>query len=269
MRRRDMILATAGAAGVGLGIANHEAFAAMTQAPSPKTFVLVHGAWHGGWCWRLVEDRLRGAGHRVYCPTLTGMGEREHIGTPETGLHTHIEDVLAVLRFEELSDIILVGHSYGGPVCEGVYDKAADQIAKLIMLDAALQQPGNSMISKAPPEMIKQTEASLIEGYKVPVWPPESFAVLPEDGPVYDWLKRRLTTMPYGSLTQPLILENASPTGPDVLYIQCTGRPYAGNSDYSVNIARERGWTVQTIDTGHDAMVTAPETLAQMLLEAA
>ncbi|MEM9879442.1 MAG: alpha/beta fold hydrolase, partial [Pseudomonadota bacterium] len=127
------------------------------MATKKRTFVLVHGAWHGGWCWRLVADALRAQGHIVYTPTLTGMGEREHLGTAQTGLTTHIEDVLAVLKYEELSDVVLVGHSYGGPVCQGVYDAAADNISKLIMLDAVVRENGTSMTSTAPPELIEKT----------------------------------------------------------------------------------------------------------------
>ena len=244
--------------------AAEEPLAMQSKAP----FVLVHGAWHGGWCWRIVAAALRKAGHPVFTPTLTGMGSRLHLGRADTGLNTHIEDVANVLKFEELKGAVLVGHSYGGAVCLGVFDRVGSQISKLIMLDASVLDDGESMTSKSSPEMMAGAKASLIDGFKLPTWPPEAFGVLPEDGWVYDWVKRRLTSMPFGSLTTPLALKNGDVTDPNVLFINCNGRPFGDNSRPGLQKAKARGWTVQDLDTGHDAMVTAPDALANMLLAA-
>src|SRR5712691_2750251 len=105
-------------------------------------FVLVHGGWHGGWCWRRVTPYLRAAGYDVYTPTLTGLGERAHLATPATGLDTHIRDVLGVLAFEELSDVVLVGHSMAGMVVTGVAERASERLAHLVYLDADVPRDG-------------------------------------------------------------------------------------------------------------------------------
>ncbi|MEM7569082.1 MAG: alpha/beta hydrolase family protein [Pseudomonadota bacterium] len=241
----------------------------MAAPQSPHTFVLVHGAWHGGWCWRLVADILRSGGHRVITPTLTGMGERHHLGRPETDCNTHVMDVLQVLKFEDVENSVLVGHSYGGPVVEGVYDKARGQIAKIVMLDATVLYDGESMLFSASPEAIEGAKAALIDGFMMPSWPQEAFGVLKEDGWVYDWVKRRLTPMPFGALTAPLKLTNPPVQGPDVLYITCDGRPLMDGARMGLERAQERGWSIKSLKTGHDAMVTAPAALADMLLEAA
>lgn len=273
MKRRDLLI---GVAATGAVITAQDA-AAMgepkavpqdTKSP-PKTFVLVHGAWHGGWCWRHVADILRGAGHRVFTPTLTGMGARHHLATTDTGLDTHIQDIQNVLRYEELSDVIIVGHSYGGPVCQGVYSRAAGQISKVVMLDAVVLEEGAALMSVSPAAVVEGAKASLIDGALLPSWPPEAFGVLPEDGAAYDWVKRRLTSMPFASLSTPLDLVGGPKLPPETLYISCDGRPFGDDSKTGLKTAQARGWQTASIDTGHDAMVTAPEALADMLIDAA
>lgn len=272
MTTRRNTIAGMGAGLIGMATSRSFAMAEDTAMPvpkSPKTFVLVHGAWHGGWCWRLVADRLRADGHQVITPTLTGMGERHHLGRAETDFGTHVTDILQVLKYEEAQDVVLVGHSYGGPVCEGVYDRAGAAISKLIMLDATVLNDGESMLFAASAEDIAGAKAVLIDGFMLPSWPQEAFGVLKEDGWVYDWVKRRLTPMPFGALTAPLTLTNPPVQGADVLYISCDGRPLMDGAKAGLERAKARGWTLQSLNTGHDAMVTAPEELAKMLLEAA
>ena len=112
-----------------------------------RTYVLVHGAWHGGWCWRRVAPLLAAAGHRVLVPTLTGLGERAHLLTPETGLSTFARDVMAVIEAEEAEDVVLVGHSFGGVVVSMVADRMAERIARLVYLDATVLRSGESPFS--------------------------------------------------------------------------------------------------------------------------
>src|SRR5215831_8725724 len=109
-------------------------------ARSPKTFVLVHGAWHGGWCWTRVAERLRGAGHRVFTPTLTGLGDRAHLLSPQVGLDTFVQDIVATLEIEDLTDSILVGHSFAGATITGAADRVPERIAHLTYLAASLPQ---------------------------------------------------------------------------------------------------------------------------------
>jgi len=112
------------------------------------TFVLVHGAWHGGWCWKRVAALLRQAGHEVFAPTLTGLGERAHLMSNAIDLHTHIRDILGVLQWEELADVVLCGHSYGGMVISGVADRVPEKLRSLVYLDAFVPDNGTCMILK-------------------------------------------------------------------------------------------------------------------------
>src|SRR5713101_2147973 len=139
---RRGVLATATA---GAGVAALGGTPVMAQTGTPKTFVLVHGAWHGGWCWRRVSDRLRKAGHQVFTPTLTGLGERSHLARPDIGIDTHIEDVAKVFELEDLNDVILVGHSYGGMIITGAAEKVVDRLRHLVYLDAMVPQDGQTV----------------------------------------------------------------------------------------------------------------------------
>lgn len=271
MQRRKMIMATAGLGAMlsankvtAMGEPNSAEPSTQTRS---RTFVLVHGAWHGGWCWRDVANILRSNGHRVITPTMTGLGERHHLARRDTDMNTHIQDILNVLKFEEASDVILVGHSYGGPIAQGVYDQADDQIAKVVMLDAVVLDNGQSNLSRATPEMIAGVKKTLIDGFMLPSWPVEAFGVLPSDGDVYNWVKRRLTSMPFACLETPLTLSNGELTGPETLYISCDGRPFGDGSKPGLEAAKARGWSTASLDTGHDAMVTAPQALAELLME--
>ena len=138
------------------------------------TFVLVHGAWHGGWCWREVAGRLQSAGHRVFAPTLTGLADRSHLLTRETGLETHILDIVNLLEWEGLDDAVLCGHSYGGMVVTGAADRAAGRLRALVYLDAFVPADGQSLSDMAPPERVDgmlRDAAERGDGWKVPPLP--------------------------------------------------------------------------------------------------
>ena len=164
----------------------------------PKTFVLVHGAWHGGWCWKRVLPLLRTLGHEVFAPTLTGLGERRHLMSADIGLDTHIQDVLGVLECEDLYDVVLVGHSYAGMVIAGVAEKAADRISHLVYLDAFVPTDGKSLADYQPPEILqlfKESTRKDGEGFKLPcVIPAEAFGVTAGDD--LAWVRPRLDPHP-------------------------------------------------------------------------
>jgi pimeloyl-ACP methyl ester carboxylesterase len=135
-------------------------------------YVLVHGGAHGGWCWHHVAKRLRAAGHAVFTPTLTGLGERRHLLSADTDLETHITDVLNMMLFEDLSDVILVGHSYGGMVITGVADRARARIQQLVFLDAAIPRDGEALIDWSPGlKDLARAEGRIVDGVELVLWP--------------------------------------------------------------------------------------------------
>ncbi|MGH7898860.1 MAG: alpha/beta fold hydrolase, partial [Candidatus Binatia bacterium] len=174
------------------------------------TFLLVHGAWHGAWCWRRVASRLRAAGHEVFTPTLTGLGERLHLLTRDTDLGTHVDDVLGALVAEELADVILVGHSYGGMVISGVAQRAPERLKHLVYLDAFVPKDGASLEDLVPPaifaDLRKATDADG-DGFRVPPFPVQAFGVT---GPEEDvaWIGRRLVFQPLKTMTQKVRVTN-------------------------------------------------------------
>jgi pimeloyl-ACP methyl ester carboxylesterase len=231
------------------------------------TYLLVHGAFHGGWCWRRVADRLRTAGHEVLTPTLTGLGERRHMLRPEIDLDWHIRDILGVIEAEELADFILVGHSYGGMVVTGVADKTTAPMRALVYLDAFLPETGQAVADLAGPEFKVLEEMVRLqgEGWRIPSLPPEAFGVTaPHD---VTWLNRHLGPHPMASFTQPIRLDGAPRAPGTRVYIHCT-QPAMGLYDaLAARLEADPAWVVHNLATGHDAMVTAPDALTEILFD--
>jgi pimeloyl-ACP methyl ester carboxylesterase len=227
------------------------------------TYDLVHGAGHGGWCWGRTAPRLRAAGHEVLTPTLTGVGERAHLLTPDIDLETHIADVLGVLAWEDLSDVILVGHSYGGMVVTGVADRAPERIAQLVYLDAIIPGDGDAAADMFPRFVFD--EVRVVDGVELGLWPEPARYGLVDPADVA-WAAPRLSPHPWRTLTQPLRLHDAAA----VRRIPRTIVNCAGRLDHTEGAWRERlldGERVWEIDTGHDLMISAPEAVAGMLLK--
>ena len=228
------------------------------------TFVLVHGAWHGGWCWERVAPLLREAGHTVYTPTLAGLAERAHELTEETNLDTHIQDIVGLLEGEELSDVILVGHSYAGVVITGVADCVPERLARLVYLDAFV--PGDEVQAsgdgKPPPGFLPP------EGLRVPPPPLEVWGITAEDDRRY--LRECLTPHPLKTFEQPLRLNGPSGAGVPRTYIACTAK--AAPDAFTAAAARVRddpAWCYRELPTGHEAMITMPRETAALLIEVA
>jgi pimeloyl-ACP methyl ester carboxylesterase len=230
-------------------------------------FVLVHGAWHGGWCWDRVAPLLRAAGHDVHAPTLTGLSERAHLLSPQVGLDTHVEDVVRLIDVLGLTDVVLVGHSYAGQVVTAVADRRPAAIARRVHLDAFVGDDGEAARDLLP-ETVEhhwaQSAATAGFGWLVPVRKLSVLGVT-EQADV-DWLTPRLTPHPWRTYTDPLHLTGAGDDVP-AAFIECVSwmRVFRAQADR----ARERGWPVHELDTGHEAMVTAPDALAAVLLELA
>lgn len=235
------------------------------------TYVLVHGGGHGGWCYQKVARLLRQAGHEVYSPTLTGLGERAHLLHADIDLDTHIRDIVAVLTFEGLEDVILVGHSYGGMVITGVADRAPERIAELVYLDAAHPRDGESLEILAPEQMEPtHAMARTVEGIELVMFPVPGMAAFfgvtdPTDAA---WTEARLTPHPWKCFAQALRLENGDAAGRlPRTNINCTQ-----SLRNSPDAARERqleGGRNFEIDTGHDLMITEPRAVADLLLDLA
>lgn len=235
------------------------------------TYVLVHGAGHGGWCYQRVARLLRAAGHDVYTPTLTGLGERSHLLTPEVGLDTHIADVVGVLENEDLRDVILAGHSYGGIVITGAADRALDRIGQLVFLDAAILYDGESLAKVTPAISTMRKEARMVDGVDLVLWPDQPIARSiygVEDEADWAWMAERLRPHPWRAFNDPLKLDDPEAVARlprTVINCPSTLAMRAGESLERYHVG-DRIWE---IDTGHDLMITEPEKTAEMLLRLA
>lgn len=266
MKRRDL-MALAGAATMAAGVQTRSAAAASaSETRGPKTYVLVHGAWHGGWCWRDIAAALRAQGHTVFTPTLTGLGERAHLVNKFVNLSTHVTDIVKVFEFEDLSDVILVGHSYAGHVIPQVADRLKNRIRHMVYLDAVLAQDGKPFL---PPGVGEARAKDAIDGYLLPPMDVEWFGV-PVTHPLAPWVKRHLTNHPLPCLMETVRYQNGGDAGVPKTYIRCLKRRDADQPDpFEPLIKGKPEWTWLTLDTGHDAMVTAPDELTDMLLKIA
>lgn len=229
------------------------------------TYVLVHGAWHGGWAWQRVEPALRAAGHAVHAPTLAGVSDRAHLLSRSITLDTHVQDIVALLEAYDLSDVVLVGHSYAGQVISGVADRVPDRIAVRVYLDAFLARDGEAAIDLLPPEVAGHYRDSVAErgfGWLIPPRPLAGLGVT--EAADIAWLTPRLTPHPWRTFAEPIALSGAGEAVPGG-YIECAagGRPFRAQAVR----AGERGWPVRELPAGHEAMVTAPAELAKLLLD--
>jgi len=236
-----------------------------------RTFVLVHGAWHGGWCWRRVADVLLDRGHTVFAPTLTGVGDRAHLFSKDISLQTHVQDVLSVVESEELSDFVLVGHSYGGLVISGVADTLRERVSHYVYLDALVppNMSGGASISWAdsnPPEAREARLKSVREqggGVALPAPPPGAFAVT-EPSQVA-WLQRRLRPMPLQTYLGTFTFKHSGSNGFKRTYVASVKPPYDLLVPTHHRIRGDKTWSFTTLEEGHDSMVTAPDALACLL----
>lgn len=222
------------------------------------SFVLIHGAWHGGWCWKKLTPLLRARGHEVATPTLTGLGERAHLLTADVDLDTHIKDVTSVLEYEDLESVVLVGHSYGGMVIAGAADKAGPRIAQLVYLDAFLPENGKSLRDYAG-----QLPPTSADGWRVP--PPGG----PAGWGVTDprdtaWMNDRLGPQPLKTFTQPVQLSAGTLPATKQAFIQCSAAPFFAEAGER---AKRQGFRYRALlSAGHDAMISQPRQLASLLL---
>jgi len=230
------------------------------------TFVLVHGTSCGGWIWQKVAPLLRAARHDVYTPTLSGLSDRSHLVACGVDLNTHVTDVTNLLSYEDLSDVVLVGHSYAGMVITGVAAQAPARLKLLVYLDAYIPDDGQNEVDLWPADMRAaiQADEAAARGFRQP--PPMDFLGV-TDAEMAAWLQARLTPQPMATYTQPVPPGNAQSVALSRVFIHCTAGPTTPLFGTFAAKARAGGWKVHEIATGHLAMFTAPREVADILLE--
>jgi pimeloyl-ACP methyl ester carboxylesterase len=230
-------------------------------------FLFVHGAWHGGWVWKDVELVLRNQGYNVSCPTQTGLGERRHLLSKTITLDTFIEDIINHILIENLSNVILVGHSFAGSVITGVADKLKDRISRLIYFDAVILLNGQSAFDIAPGDIVKERLklAQLSkDGLSVPPPKPEAFGVF--DHRKAHMLEKRLTPHPISTFQSKLNIKNEVGNGLPLSYIFCT-KPIYQSLESSRKIVRQNKWPIFELEGSHDAMYTHPKETLNLLMK--
>jgi pimeloyl-ACP methyl ester carboxylesterase len=227
------------------------------------SFVLVHGAWIGGWCWREPARGLRKAGHDVYTPTLTGLGERIHLMSPSINLDTHINDIANVIKCEELSDIVLVGHSYGGMVITGVADLMSDRISSLVYLDAFVPENGQSLVSLLPPGMPVPQPAG---EYTLAPLPAAAFGASPE---VAAFVDARTTPHPTACFAQPVKVSGQIGNIKKKTYIYANVPAPTTFTPFYEKLKNKPDWKMHTLPCTHIVQLDMPEELTALLLDAA
>lgn len=229
------------------------------------TFVLVHGSWHGGWCWQRLTPLLAATGHRVLAPTLTGCGPNVHMVDKGVDLETHIKDIENLLFYDDLDDVILVGHSYAGMIIGSAAMRMPGRVRALVYLDAYVIPPGKTGFDFWPPERLAVAKAAMARGemFREPFEP--AFLGI-TDPAMAAWTKARLTPHPLATYDQPIEDNGPANAALPKLYIYCSGGPTAPIFAATVERVRAQGWEVRELATGHNAMMLKPRTLAGMLL---
>jgi len=230
-----------------------------------SSFVLVHGAWHGGWCWSRVVERLCARGHRVYAPSLTGLGDRVHLASGNITLTTHVDDIANLLRYEDLRDAVLCGHSYGGSVISGVIEHVPDRIASAVFLDAFVPQNGDSIFAMVPAEQrARQLDAiASAGGIALPPIPSAHFRVNAADQALVD---ARCVPQPAGTFGERIVLTGAQQERVRRRsYVRATAYPSVTFDRFRAHAA-EAGWSVYDVACGHDVMLDEPDRLVEILL---
>ncbi len=228
------------------------------------TIVLAHGAWSAAWAWKKMRPRLRAAGHEFFAPTYTGLGERAHLARPEIDLSTHIQDVLAVLEIEDLTDVTLLGHSYGGMVATGVADKAAGRIARVVYIDAFAPRNGQSLFDLVGPKAEGNMRAGAAkdgDGWRLPVGPmPPDTA--PED---VAWASPRRKPQPIRTFEQKIELTSQEPPPPRHYIYATRNGPGDVFRQFSERAKTEPGWKSYELDASHNPHITCPDALMALL----
>jgi pimeloyl-ACP methyl ester carboxylesterase len=260
MTRRSML--SAATAGVGTAALGAGPAAAQTR----RTFVLVHGAWHGGWCWQRVAERLERQSHKVYAPTLTGLADRSHLLSKDIVLDTHIADIVNLFKWEDISDACLCVHSYGGWPGSGALEQIGERVSSIVWLDAFKPVNGARGVDTASEFSRKALEAAVAKGEAGrPAPKAEAFHVNAKDRA---WVDSKLTPQPNGVALQPIKLTGAREKVAKKTYIRALNYPQPSFDKALAECKADKTWrTFETATAGHDVMIDEPEWLTDILLK--
>src|SRR5262249_41888359 len=259
--------ASAGAATATLASAG----ATQVQAQGKgRTFVLIHGAWHGGWCWRPVADMLTARGHKVYAPSLTGLADRSHLLSAAINLDTHIADIVTLFKWEDIQDAVLVGLSYGGWPISGAVEKVLPQVASIVFVDAFVPENGQKGMDLSSEQFQKALREAIAKGEPGrPVPKAEAFKII--DKKNIDWVQSKMTPQPTGLAVQPIVLTGAREKVGKKTYVRAAEYPQPNFDRYLAKAKADKWRTFEfkATEAGHDIMVDAPEKLAEILIDVA
>ncbi|NRR29652.1 alpha/beta fold hydrolase [Oxalobacteraceae bacterium] len=251
----------AGAAPAAGGVA-----AAPAIAATPKTFVLVHGAWYGGWCWDKVARMLRAQGHSVSTPTCPGVGEQAHLLSAQLNLSTYITSICNHLEYENLNEVILVGSGFAGVVISGVADRLPQRINSLVYVDAMVLESGLSIFEAQPAAVTrKRLEQVAAEGKGIAIPPPPLASYGVGDRATLDWLGARLTPQPVATYQEKLVLRHPLGNGRPRIYVDCVAQPFEPLVEIKKKLKTQPGWTWMALASQHDPMISEPRLLADLL----
>jgi pimeloyl-ACP methyl ester carboxylesterase len=241
---------------------------APAQNTTRKTFVLIHGAWHGGWCWRRVADLLEAKGHKVFAPSLTGLADRSHLLSKDIVLDTHIADIVNLFKWEDIKNACLVAHSYGGWPSSGALEQIHDRVSSIVWLDAFKPedgQKGTDFASEFSRKAMEEAVAKGTPGRKGP--PPSAFGINSKD---QAWVASKLTDQPNGVATQPIRLTGAREKIAKKTYIRAPSYPQPAFDKALAECKADKTWkTFIAENSGHDVMIDAPEWLVDIILQVA
>jgi len=240
--------------------------AATQTIPKQPVIVLVHGAFHGGWCWQKVSKELRAKGDLVYAPTLSGLSEHKNTLNNQIDLNTHILDIINFIIAEDLHNVVLVGHSYSGGVIAGVADSIPERLSKLIFLDAMLMQNGQSALDVSPDDIREyfiKAAKDYDKGLSIPFFTSDFFGVT--NAADIKWVNDRLTNQPFKTFAQPLQLKHPYGNHLPLIYIACTQPELRAIKPFADQTKISKNWRYLELQTGHDAMITMPVELSNLL----
>ncbi len=264
MHRRHLLVASACAAALSATITAH-------SQPAPgrtaRTYVLVHGSWHGAWCWDRTVQELRTRGHRVFAVTQTGLGERKHLIGAADHIDVYVNDIVNLIEAEELNDVILVGHSFGGIPITGAAARLPGRINSLVYLDAGVPRPGESALSPLSPEeqALRRKAVVNVGGVEVLLPPSEVPSFWGLSGTDAEWVKRRMTPHPFATYATPLRFDDAVWEKLPRTYVQCTAPRHPALGAMQARLRGDRKWRWIEFAAGHDGMVSHPSQLADIL----